>query len=360
MNDDKSPEISAQLSEEDANQLLRSLLHKEGNWVYWGKTCHQLQKAGYNGQFIFEQTGFQAVQQNLIVVAAQVYESLLNEDVSEEVLAYYLGPKSDVLYEFRILNQEQRAVIAQLAYSKNLDNQTAKEVAKAFQEFSRLSQLPSGFIVHPGDAIAYQCWKQARQKRDLSQRTRLIAKGLKFAHSATAREAIEKLLSDFTIIPETSAPLIPLHRLEVQEEICRIIPVVGTLPLTKNDLEGVKTLNPVYPFHLINYSGTGSVIPLPGWRAVLKAQDPVGILCMSDQLPKDLTGNPEEVLILVDRQINQWNANSYFLIEEEGQLTFKWFEEMPSIPLLGQIVIVVRPKKVFDENNILEAWQMDD
>ncbi|WP_265583307.1 RuBisCO accumulation factor 1 [Synechocystis salina] len=61
----------------------------------------------------------------------------------------------------------------------------AKELAKAFQEFGYLSQLPEGFTDHPGDALAYQCWKLARQKKNLPERTRLIVKGLKFAHSPT-------------------------------------------------------------------------------------------------------------------------------------------------------------------------------
>ena len=87
-------DTSPQLSEEQAEELMRSLLHKEGTWVDWGKTCQQLQKAGYNSQTIFEKTGFQASQQNLIIVAAQVYDSLLDGQVSEDLLSYYRGPVS--------------------------------------------------------------------------------------------------------------------------------------------------------------------------------------------------------------------------------------------------------------------------
>jgi len=65
------------ISETEATELMRSLLHKEGNWVNWGQKCQKLQKAGYDSQLIFEQTGFQNAQQNLIIVAAQVFESLI-------------------------------------------------------------------------------------------------------------------------------------------------------------------------------------------------------------------------------------------------------------------------------------------
>ncbi|MEM8779387.1 MAG: RuBisCO accumulation factor 1 [Cyanobacteria bacterium P01_G01_bin.49] len=357
---DQPQEISKQLSEEDINELLRSLLHKEGTWVDWGKICQKLQKAGCDDQTLFEKTGFQASQQNLIIVAAQVYESLISAEASQDLLTYYLGPKSDILYELRVLNQDQRVMVAQLAKEKGLDHLEAKEVAKTFQTFSRLPQLPSGFTLHPGDAIAYQCWKQGKQKKDLQERTRLIAKGLKFADSATAREAIERLLSDFTITPERSAPLIPLYRLEDQKEMSRLVPLAGTLPLSKNEVLEAEKLETVAPFNFVSYSGTGSVIPLPGWQAVLKAIDPVALLSSSDRLPQSLTGQPEEVLVLIDRAITDWDDNSYFLVEEAEELTFKWFSERPSLTLLGQVVIVLRPKKIFDENNLLEPWQMDD
>ncbi len=359
MNDLPQPK-STPLSQEEAEQLLRSLLEKQGTWVNWGKACYQLQQSGYDGQTIFEQTGFQASQQNLIIVAAQVYESLANAEVSETLLNYYLGPKSDVLYELRILNQDQRVVVAQLSQEKTLMASEAKEVAKTYQNFCRLSQLPDKFTNNPGDAMAYQCWKQARQKKDLQDRTRLIAKGLKFAYSLTAREAIEKLLSDFTVVPTRSAPLLPLYRLEEQTDMSRIIPVAGSLPLSQNDWDQVKTVEAVEPFNVVSYSGTGSLVSLPGWQAILKADEPVGILCYSDRLPKSLPGKPEEVLVVVDRGITNWDSKSYFLIEEAGELTFKWFEDQPNMPLLGQIILVVRPKKILDENNILEPWQMDD
>jgi hypothetical protein len=90
-------ETSSQLSEEAAEEILRSLLHKEGTWIDWGKACLELQKAGYSPQIVFEKTGFQASQQNLIIVAAQVYDSIEKAGTSEEVLSYYQGPKSDIL-----------------------------------------------------------------------------------------------------------------------------------------------------------------------------------------------------------------------------------------------------------------------
>ena len=215
------------LSQEKADELLRALRQKKGNWVDWGRTCEQLQKGGYSNSAIFEETGIEAVYQNLVIVAARVYDTLVEANVDEAVKTYYTGPHSDVLYEFRILDRDRRVAAAQLAQEKNLTADEAKELAKAIKSFSRLSRIPEGFSTQPGDAVAYQCWKLARSKKDLQDRSRLIAKGLKFAQSSTARERIEKLLSDFTIVPSKTAPLLPVYRLELEEELPRIVAIAG-------------------------------------------------------------------------------------------------------------------------------------
>jgi len=356
------PEKTAErLSDEEAKELVRSLLHKEGNWVQWGKGAQMLQKAGYTPQQIFEETGFQASQQNLIIVASQVYESIVKENGSQEVLSYYLGPRSDVLYEFRILNQEQRAQAAQIAQEKRVEAELAKDIAKAIKEFAFFSQLPPGFTNHPGDAVAYQYWKLAKQKKDLQGRSPLIVQGLRFAHSQSAREAIEKLLSDFAGgVPTRKAPLLPLYRLELEEELPRLIPLAGTFPLTKQDIEAVKYITCEEPFRVVEVTEKMRLMPVPGWQAVLKAEDPVGVFLRSEELSEQMGGKSETVLAVIDRQLKTWDVNSYFLLETLEGLQIKWFPEDPNLTILGKLVLVLRPKKIIDENIITQPWQMDD
>lgn len=349
-----------QISPDQAQEIMRSLLHKEGNWTDWGKNCQILQKNGYNPQDIFEQTGFQTSQQNLIIVAFNVYQSLINENASEELLNYYVGPRSDVLYELRVLNQKQRLEAAQVAYEKKLEADEAHNLAKAVQEINRISQLPPEFTRHAGDAMAYLAWKRAKNKRDLQERTRLIVQGLKYAYSHGAREAIEKLLSDISVTPKVNAPLLPTYRLESEEELPRIVPVAGKFPINKETFLETPSLEAEEPFRVIKTPANLSIVPIPGWQSVLKAGDPVAILMQSDQLPVTMSGKVEEVLLLVDRSIQEWNINAYFLIETDGNLQIKWFENQPDGQIFGQIVLVLRPKKILDENNILEPWQMDD
>lgn len=347
-------------SEADPAALLQALRRKEGSWVEWGQACQTLQKMGQSAQAIFEATGFEPIQQNQIIVASQVYASIVSTGVSDAVQTHFSRKGSDVLYELRILTQAERASAAEFSFDKQLDLDEAREVARAIKDFSRLSKPPEDFTDHPGDAMALQVWKNARQKTDLQERSRLIAKGLRLVHSSTARKKIEHLLTDFTVMPSRSAPRLPIYRLESDEELPRILPVVGKLPLTTADLQAVPLLEETGVFQLVHFSGTGAWVPLPGWQVIRAAEDPIVLLCDSDRLPIPSTGVIEEMVIVVDRAQRQWDENSYFVVAEEEQLQIRWFEVSPEKPLLGRVVLTMRPKKVLDEGYTKELWAIDE
>ncbi|MBF2008663.1 RuBisCO accumulation factor 1 [Chlorogloeopsis fritschii PCC 9212] len=343
-----------------AQELLRKLRQKQGNWVEWGQGCAYLQKAGYSPQAIFEATGFEPSQQNQVIVGSQVYNSLEKEGASQEVLSNYSQRGSDILYELRLLNQQERAAAATLTWQHKLDALEAREVAKAIKDFSRFRELPQGFSNHPGDAVAYQCWKLARQNSDFQVRSRLIAKGLKFAHTQPARQQIEQLLTDFTVVPKKPAPSLPLYRPESEEEMPRLVPVVGELPLTPQDLQAVPLVEEIGPFRMVKFAGEQAWVPLPGWQLVLGAEDPVVILCNSDRLPNQTQNTVEPVMVVIDRAQRRWDAISYFVVNNSGELDFQWFETEPEVPLLGRIIVIVRPKRIVDEEVTKDAWQIDE
>jgi hypothetical protein len=212
----------------------------------------------------------------------------------------------------------------------------------------------------PGDAVAYQCWKLARQYSDLQERSRLIAKGLRFAYSPTARKQIEQLLTDFTVVPKRPAPILPFFRLESEEELPRLVPVAGELPLKTQDLQAVPLVEQIEPFRMVKFAGEQAWVPLPGWQVILGASDPVVILCKSDRLPNQTQPKSETVLVVCDRAVQEWDDGSYFVVDNAGELDFQWFETAPSIPLLGRIVVVVRPKKILDEEITKDSWQIDE
>ncbi|KKJ00924.1 RuBisCO accumulation factor 1 [Prochlorothrix hollandica] len=349
------------LSDTDTQALLLMLRRKEQNWVEWGKACQVLQRAGHSAQDIFEGTGFEPVQQNQIIVAAQVYDSLVKGEASADLLDHFQGRGSDVLYELRRLSQEQRVQAAALVLHHRLEFDEAKELAKAYQEFTRMRIPPEGFEANPGDALAHYCWRLARSRTDLQERSRLIAKGLRFSTSPTARQKLEQLLTDFTVVALRSAPTMPFYRLEQEEDLPRVIPVVGTLPLQAADLQtGVPLERSTGLFQVLRSPEAGAWIALPGWQSIVAAIDPVAVQCHSATLPKPPPGTPETVMVLIDLAQQDWDGESYYACEAEGMVQFSWFAESPSEPLLGRVVVVVRPARILDEDAITMPWQLDE
>lgn len=344
----------------DIEAMLTSLRQKRGSWVEWGQAIAQLQKAGQTPQQIFEATGFEPVQQNQVIVGAQVYTSLEKTNASEAVRSRFTQKGSDILYELRLLNNAERVAAAEFILAHNLDADMAKEVARDMKEFSRLRNLPEGFANHPGDAIAYQCWRLARQKSDLQERSRLIAKGLRFADSDTARQKIEQLLVDFTVVPKRPAPTIPFYRPDSEDQLPRLIPVVGEMPLQSAEVQAVPIVEAVEPFRIVKFAGEQAWVALPGWQTIRSAEDPIAILCQSDRLPNQSATASEPVLVVADRDAREWDVNSYFVCDAAGEVDFAWFETQPDVKLLGKIVVVVRPKHIIDEELTKDSWQIDE
>ena len=341
-------------------ELLKLLRRKESNWVDWGKACQQLQKGGYSPQAIFEATGFEPIQQNQVIVAAQVYDTLLKEGVSESVRSRFERTGSDTLYELRILTQPERAAAAEFIVARNLDSEGSREVAKAIKEFSRRSNPSDGFSNHPGDAVAYQYWKVARQQNSLPERSRLIARGLMFAHSQEARQQIEQLLTEGFSSNQRQPPRLPFYRLEADDFMPRLLPVVGQLPLKITDFQSVSRVECTGSFGIAQVSGKQTLVAIPGWQVVRKAQDPIVILCDSSQLPNKGTNKSENLLLILERHSTEWDRDSYFAVEQSGELKIQWFPEAPDVSLLGRLILVLRAKKILDEPLSSDLWQIEE
>jgi hypothetical protein len=356
--DSAASEVPGQSS--DLAALLQSLRRKEGNWLDWGQKCQQLQKAGYTNQQIFEETGFEPIHQNQLTVAVQVYRSMESLGIPEMVRSRFEKTGSDSLYTLRILNQQDRVAAASLIVEKGIDSEGSQEVARALKEFSRLATTPEAFPDHPADAVAYYYWRLAKQQSDLQERSRLIAQALKFASSDSARRQVEQLLTDFTVTRAVTAPMLPFYRLESQSDVPRIVPVVGKLPLEVSDLQAVPLSEEEGAFSLVKFSGTGAWVAVPRWQVVMTSEDPVALLVDSDRLPEPPDGPSEELLVLVDRAERQWDEFSYFLVAIEDQLEIQWSPTLLDAAIHGKVILVMRPRKVLDEDYNRDPWQVDE
>lgn len=344
------------------DELFLTMRRKTGTWIDWAEACQKLSKAGYSDQAIFEATGFEAIQQNQIMVAVQVYRSIQSVGIKPETEAHFGYRASDVLYEFRMLSPEERAAAADFAADRKMDMDDARELGKAVKDFSRISQPAPEFSSHPGDILAYFAWRAAKQKTDLQARSVLIAKAIKFVQTTSARQQIEALLLDFTRAPEKAAPRLPVYRIDSDEEIPSVLPVIGMLPLTKTDFQAPPLYDPEEPFGLVKFSGAGGAyVAVPGYQVIRNSADPIAFLAQTHQLPTKLPGNEEQVLIVVDRADREWKEDVYYIVaNEQDQLEVKWFEEAPEVQILGKLILLLRPKKVLDEAYTKELWQFEE
>jgi Rubisco Assembly chaperone C-terminal domain/Rubisco accumulation factor 1 alpha helical domain/Rubisco accumulation factor 1 helix turn helix domain len=359
---DVTPDVKpTTTSAEEIEQLLLSMRRKMGTWVEWAEACQTLQKARYTDQQIFEATGFEAIQQNQIMVGVQVYKSIVAIGVKPETAEHFHRKASDVLYEFRSLSPVERAAAADFAFERKMDQDEAREMGKAVKDFSRISQPPAEFSSHPGDILAYFAWRAAKQKTDLQARTILIAKALKYVQSTPARKQIEALLLNFSQTSEKLAPRLPVYRIDSDEEIPTVLPVIGVMPLTKGDFQAPPLYDSEEPFGLVRFSGEGAYVAVPGYQVIRNSSDPIAFLMESNDLPTRLPGGSEQALIVVDRANREWKSDAYYVVaNSDDQLELNWFETEPETQILGRVILLLRPKKVLDESYTRELMQFEE
>jgi Rubisco Assembly chaperone C-terminal domain/Rubisco accumulation factor 1 alpha helical domain/Rubisco accumulation factor 1 helix turn helix domain len=348
----------------DADALLQTLRRKEGTWVEWGTACEQLQKSGQTAQAIFEATGFEPILQNQLMVGAQVYATLVQQGSTQSVIDYFSTRGSEILYELRILGQEERVSASELICAKKSDVMEVREIVKAIKDFSRLGVVPEGFSTAPGDIVAYQAWKSARQEKKLEDRARYLARGLSYAQSESARRKLEALLTDFAVVTIRKAPRLPIYRLDSEEELPCLLPVIGQYPITKAALRAAPLVEEEGPFKIVTAKAPLDWVAIPGWQVVRLSEDPVAIVATTAVFPEDapgITPGPEEpILLVVDRAQREWDADSYFLVEQEGHAQLQWLSEESKVDLLGRLVLILRPKRFFDEEAARDMWQIDE
>ncbi len=334
--------------ENSTESLLQLLRQKQQNWIAWGQACQQLQKSGYSPQRIFEETGFEPVQQNQVIVAAQVYASIVSAGISPAVKERFARTGSDILYELRILPQGDRAAAAEFITQRNLDSVAAAEVAKAMKDYARLRSLPEGFTNTPGDGVAYQYWRLAKQQQSLPEKSRLIVRGLMFAQSQSAKEEIEKLLSP-TSNPGGKSPHLPIYRLESGEELPIIVPLAGNWPLTLEAWQRVLTVKSSGSFGVCR--AAGEFVALPGWQVLRQVGEAVGVLADAP-----VVGLPpgETVLLVFDRTQTTWRPQGYFLCGVDSP-EISW--DCADQKIWAQLVLVLRPKSVLERAKEDDIWE---
>jgi hypothetical protein len=63
---------------------------------------------------------------------------------------------------------------------------------------------------------------------------------------------------------------------------------------------------------------------------------------------------------VIDLAAIAWSEHGYFFVEAAGELKLNWFPEPPTQAIVGQLVVIVRPKRILDESIITTPWQLEE
>ena len=77
------------------------------------------------------------------------------------------------------------------------------------------------------------------------------------------------------------------------------------------------------------------------------------------QFPVPLPGAIEPVLVVVETQFEGWHRDRHYLFANPDQLAVGWFEEKPDVSLVGQVLLILRLRKILDENALASDWSVD-
>lgn len=324
---------------------------------------------GFTHPTIEELTGITGVEQNRLIVAAQVRESIAETPFIEpETLAFFDSGGSEILYELRLLSADQRAAVATYIVNNRLDGEKARDIAKAIKDFPSRKEIVPGFdkfdYTKPGDVWAFTFFRQSREFTTLPEkRTSLLVKALEVAETEEAKGRIKEEMEggkDAEMEKEkdvrSKVPVVRLKMGEVAEASSVVV-----LPVCNEEERENGVLSA--PFECRTEGEFGVVVSNKGWDKwmvlpkwiPLAGMGPGGVVIAfphAKALPWKVKGSYEEepVLLVVNRARNEVSDDGFYLVAEGDERELKMVRgttlvEKGKTECLGMVVLVVRPPK---------------
>lgn len=180
----------------DTNARLDILSNRLGLWFEYAPLISALYQDGFISTTLEEITGIASVEQNRLIVAAQVRDSLV-QLTDEDTVNYFDSPSSpEILYEIRILNTPQRALAARFIIANGFDSKRAEELARSMKDYPRRYgergwESFDGNL--PGDCLAFMYYRQAQEHKTASSpelSKAMLERGMEVAETERAKQSV--------------------------------------------------------------------------------------------------------------------------------------------------------------------------
>lgn len=348
-----------------------------GSWFEYAPLITALYDEGFISTILEEITGIPSVEQNCLVVAAQVRDSLI-ESADEETVSFFDSPGSpEILYALRILSTPQRAAAARFIISNGFDGKKAEELSRSMKDYPRRYgergwESFDGNL--PGDCLAFMYFRQSQEHKSASSpelSKSALERALEMAETERAKQKIEEELEgkakegeDDGSVGSDYAASVPVVRMTVGEVAESSVVVV--LPVCRAELKGDEIEEAPWECGMIGEFGILQAekgwkrwVVLPGWgpvsvlrRGGVAVEFPKarGVLPWKDK-KKDLE---EQILVVADRGRKEVEMDDGFYlvvnVTTGGEDRLKVergskLKEMGIQDSLGTVVLVVRPPR---------------
>ncbi|XP_057741723.1 rubisco accumulation factor 1.1, chloroplastic-like [Arachis stenosperma] len=362
--------LPSQFATLDTAGRIEVLANRLGTWHEYAPLISSLIHDGFTPPSIEELTGISGVEQNRLVVAAQVWESLQQSNSDPDVLSAFDTSGAEILYEIRLLSASQRSAAARYIVDNKFDGKGAQNLARAMKDFpGRKGEKgwESFDYTLSGDCLSFMYYRQSREHKNPSdQRTSALEQALKVAVTEKAKNTVLEELKgkgdgneeeEDEVGRGVLVPVVRLRYGEVAESTSVIV-----LPVCKAE-KGEKEVMEA-PFECKSEGEFGVVRAEKAWRrwVVLPRWEPVAtvgrggvVISFLDARILPLKVNKyykeEPILVVADRENTEVIADDGFYLAKvnghEGLMVHRGLalKEDGVKESLGMVVLVIRPPK---------------
>ncbi|KAL6323750.1 hypothetical protein AAG906_002218 [Vitis piasezkii] len=370
----------------DTGSRLEVLSNRLGLWFEYAPLVSTLMQEGFTPSSLEEATGISGVEQNRLVVAAQVRHSLLESSLDPQILSFFDNGGDSLLYEIRLLSARERLAAARYVVENRVDPRGAQELARAIKDFPR-RRGDRGWECFdynvPGDCLAFMYYRQSREHRNsLDKRRAALEKALEVAETEKAKRVLLEELernddADDGKSEIEGAVRVPVVRMKTGE-VAEATTVV-VLPVCEAQ-EGVDVVLGA-PLECRSQGEFGVVVAEKGWKrwVVLPGWEPVAglragvVVAFGDARALPWRVNrwykEEAILVVANRGAKEVVADAGFYLvavssdngSAGGELKVERgsaLKERGVKESLGTVVLVVRPPREETDHELRdEDWE---